>query len=171
VPDANHALFQPFRDSSGGTEWRTSDGSRNGYPCAESAVWFSPLAPQVRNRRELRLEFKPGDGRIPRCGGARYVDAVFQRHRSRKSATRMSKSGHFHGGGTLIGPRNRSWFGQKIPSWTKKTKNDLRTAAKKKGRKTTPKKKPVAVEARRKVRCASIFRGLDLVNHHPQVSG
>ena len=51
----------------------------------------------------------------------------------------------------MIGPRNRSWFGQKIPSWTEKTKNDVRTAAKKEARKTTPKKKPAAVEARRKL--------------------
>jgi hypothetical protein len=43
----------------------------------------------------------------------------------------MSKSGHYIGGSTLIGPRNKSWFGQKVPSWTKKTKNEILAAEKK----------------------------------------
>jgi hypothetical protein len=54
----------------------------------------------------------------------------------------MSKSGHYSGGSTLIGPRNRSWFGKKTPSWTKKNANDLRTEEKLRKRKAAAKKKP-----------------------------
>jgi hypothetical protein len=43
----------------------------------------------------------------------------------------MSKSGHYHGGSTLIGPRNKSWFGLKTPKWAKKTKNEILAAEKK----------------------------------------
>ncbi len=54
----------------------------------------------------------------------------------------MSKSGHYTGGSTLIGPRNRSWFGKKTPSWTKKNAADLRTEEKLRKRKAASSKLP-----------------------------
>jgi hypothetical protein len=55
----------------------------------------------------------------------------------------MSKSGHYHGGSTLIGPRNKSWFGLKTPKWAKKTKNEKAAAARAAARKKAAPAKPV----------------------------
>ncbi len=54
----------------------------------------------------------------------------------------MSKSGHYSGGSTLVGPRNKSWFGTKTPSWTKKNAADLRTEEKLRKRKAAARKLP-----------------------------
>jgi hypothetical protein len=56
----------------------------------------------------------------------------------------MSKSGHYSGGSTLIGPRNKSWFGQKTPKWTEKNANDIRTEEKLRKRKQEAAKKKAA---------------------------
>jgi len=56
----------------------------------------------------------------------------------------MSKSGHYHGGSTLVSARNSSWFGKKVPSWTKKNANDLRTEEKLRKRKQVAAKKKAA---------------------------
>jgi hypothetical protein len=56
----------------------------------------------------------------------------------------MSKSGHYHGGSTLIGSRNSSWFGRKVPKWAKKTANDLRTEEKLRKRKQAAANKKAA---------------------------
>jgi hypothetical protein len=53
----------------------------------------------------------------------------------------MSKTGHYHGGSTLVGPRNTSWFGHKVPKWAKKNANDLRTEEKLRKRKQAAAKK------------------------------
>jgi hypothetical protein len=56
----------------------------------------------------------------------------------------MSKSGHYHGGSTLIGARNSSWFGKKVPKWAKKNSNDLRTEEKLRKRKEAAAKRKAA---------------------------
>jgi hypothetical protein len=56
----------------------------------------------------------------------------------------MSKSGSYSGGSTLIGPRNKSWFGQTDPKWTKKNANDIRTEEKLRKRKQEAAKKKAA---------------------------
>lgn len=58
-------------------------------------------------------------------------------------------SGYYHGGSTLIGPHNTSWFGQKVPSWSKKTKNEIRAAEKKRKEKAEQAKKRAAAEKKR----------------------
>lgn len=51
----------------------------------------------------------------------------------------MSRSGHYSGGSTLIGPGNKSWFGQKERRWEKNA-NDRRTEEKLRKRKATASK-------------------------------
>jgi hypothetical protein len=53
----------------------------------------------------------------------------------------MSRSGHYSGGCTLIGPGNRSWFGQKEERW-KKNAADLGTEEKLRKRKAAARKLP-----------------------------
>ncbi|WP_426612792.1 hypothetical protein [Bradyrhizobium sp. McL0616] len=53
----------------------------------------------------------------------------------------MSRSGHYSGGSTLIGPGNKSWFGQKEQRWEKNA-NDRRSEEKLRKLKAAAKKLP-----------------------------
>jgi len=62
-------------------------------------------------------------------------------YRTELVGAHMSRSGHYSGGSTLVGPRNKSWFGQKEQRWEKNA-NDRRTEEKLRKRKAAAKKLP-----------------------------